>query len=267
MTEAHAPHPASQWLLSEDLDKLYESGRTLLHWAAYAGQLIEVPRGLITTARLRAADNDGVQVIHAAAVGKCLNAIPAGLLDAALLQQRDGNLMTVFHHASRNSCLDQIPTQLLTQESLSLGRGGDGHTIFHEAALCGSLAQLPPDLLTAANLTRWNTAGFTPLHYGADRLHQFPEAVLTKENLTVEDRNGRSVIHQAASGTMRCGEDNRCFLCPDGFRQVPLSVLFTCRDVVLEGKTVLEHLSPEQRTLVRGMSKAPQRAGDSGKHV
>ena len=240
----------------EDLDKRYENGRTLLHWAAYAGQLNQVPRKRFTLARLRRADYDGTRVIHAAAVGRCLDAIPTKLLDAALLNQRDQKWMTVWHLAARNSCLDQIPTHLYTDENLLLEAGEDGHTAFHEAAIYGSLDQIPAHLLTASNLTRFNAPGFTPLHYAARRLHQIPEAVLTKENLMLESRDGhgRPVIYKAASGVMKTGKDNRCFLCPEGFKDIPLPVLLTCKDIVLEGKTVLEHLSPEQRTSVNSMA-------------
>ncbi|HZR19352.1 MAG TPA: hypothetical protein VFE51_18840 [Verrucomicrobiae bacterium] len=208
------------WLKSrlkpDALKMHYEKGQTILHWAAFAGQLAMIPQRLLTV---------------------------------RLLSEKDDAGKTVFHAAAQSGSLNQLPSRVLTQKHLEI-LDSQGLTSFHYAARSDSLRQIPAKLLIRTNMELQDEHGDTPLHWSAGNLSQVPNQVFTCRNLTKPGRWGWTPLKFAASRIMGCGNDNHCFLIPDGFRDIPPAALWVCRSVVLDGKTVLEHLSPTKRAEV-----------------
>jgi hypothetical protein len=141
----------------------------------------------------------------------------------------------------------------------------------YEAAKTGKLKELPKEWLTHENLTLQDHNGRTPLHWAAIFVHlnQIPAHLLTQESLAVQDERGWNAFDYAALSwfqhlpshlltpeNLRGGPLHKLktFFPSSAFNRLPALILWSCRNELIDGKPLMEHLSPEKRNEVKAQA-------------
>jgi len=108
-------------------------GLSILHGAARAGNISQIPKGLLTVDQLLKRDNKGNTVAHVAAYAGFLNQIPEELLTEPVLLSRDSLGDMPFHNAAYGDFLCHVPKSFLTEENL-LRKNHAGESVFKMVA-------------------------------------------------------------------------------------------------------------------------------------
>ena len=122
-----------------------------------------------------------------------LHLLPANTIteENILLKNEVGS--TVLHYAS----LDQVPVHLLSQTSMTI-KNGNGRTPMHVAALRNQLGLVPTHLLTVTNLTEPDNHHYTPLMLAGAGLRHLPKEVFTEKTVLGQNIYNNNLLHEAA---------------------------------------------------------------------
>jgi hypothetical protein len=135
--------------------------------------------------------------------------------------------------AAKTGRLNHLPREWLTHENLTV-KDSNGRTPLHWAALFVHLNQIPAHLLTPENLSERDETGWNAFDYAALSWFQhLPRHLLTPENLR--------------GGPLR---KLKAFFPSSVFNRLPAFVLWSCRSELIDGKPLMEHLSPEKKSEV-----------------
>jgi hypothetical protein len=233
-------------LTVKDITECDERGVTLLHHAASAGLMGNIPKHLqdkkywtptpngttmymlalqrpspnwwfdrndLTEEEIIKKNNMGESFLSLAVqlsfhnVGKL---IPKESLTQKALSQNYKEGDKIIHIMAKHNVVQNLPKSVLNEELLSL-KGKDGDTVYHHQASIGRIKDFPKKVLTKTALTLENDKGMTPLFSMAlNEPEMIPKELLTPKYLHVK-KGGYTPLH--------------CWLQGESWMNIPLELI------------------------------------------
>ena len=191
-TLASFPEP----IVQKYLHSVYES-RSLIENAAAYGNLLQIPKALLTITEMTKKGVTGNTACHCAAMQGHISDIPnlEQCLDA---KNRDGNSVLDVIVWQRH--LDKVPKSLLTKQNMLKESQSTGTTPLHQACKRHILSQVPKELITQHAMLTYDKLGTCPLVLAItyDQIDQVPKEILTSENIMYRSWRGVTNIYLIA---------------------------------------------------------------------
>jgi len=194
-----------------EIQKILESGgnpyinekHTYLHWLSSTRSLNSNPK-LLTKTNLLIENSKGQSVIHTAAAAGSLEQIPREFLSPETLLAIDYAGENSYHAAARSGVnhLKQIPKALLTPEFLQI-KNDFGENCYHLLAGRGELKELESftgKILTTSELLQETLEGKNCFHIaiGKNQFNEYLLSKLSKEAVLATDKQGENILHLLA---------------------------------------------------------------------
>jgi arsenate reductase-like glutaredoxin family protein len=217
-------------LTVKDITECDERGVTLLHHAASAGLMANIPKHLqdkkywtptpngttiymlslqrpnpnwwfdkndLTEEEIIKKNNMGESFLSLAVQLSFHNIeklIPKESLTQKALSQDYKEGDKIIHIMAKHNVIQNLPKSVLNESLLSL-KGKNGDTVYHHQASIGRIKDFPKRVLTKTTLTLENDKGLTPLFSMAlNEPEMIPKELLTPEFLHVK-RKGQTPLH------------------------------------------------------------------------
>jgi len=181
--------------------RIDKNGKTVLHYAAYKGQLSSVKALAEAGADLDITDENGVTALHRAVIDGHADVVQALLQAGCSVDKKDENGNTALHEAAWNGYSKCV--ELLVKAKCNVNmHNRTGYTSLHLAAQNSHCKTFEVLLKAGANPLAKNNYGDSPLHIAVRYGHVDISKILlgtSQVNISEQNNDGNTALHIAST--------------------------------------------------------------------